>query len=106
VVKPELVKPGQGFSWVKASYNSIRGPVASAWKIDGKRFQLDVTIPANSIATIYVPAESVQSVTESGRALDRISGLKLLRYEAGRAVLEVGSGRYEFKSRLPDKFAL
>jgi alpha-L-rhamnosidase len=75
-------------------------------EIDGDRFQLDVTVPGNSVATIYVPAASVQSVIESGKALDRVSGLKLLRYEAGRAVLEVGSGRYEFKSRLPDKFAL
>jgi alpha-L-rhamnosidase len=106
VVKPELVKPEQGFSWVKASYNSIRGPVASAWKIDGNGFQLDVTVPGNSVATIYVPAESVQSVTEGGKALERVPGLKVLRHEAGRAVLEVGSGRYEFKSQLPDKFAL
>ena len=98
VIRPELVQPEQGFSWVKAKYDSIRGPVASSWKMDGDRFRLNVTIPANSTATVYVPAREVSDVTEGGKPVARVKGVKFLRVENGRAVFEVGSGQYQFAS--------
>ena len=99
VIRPELVSPDKGFSWVKAKYDSIRGPVASDWKLDGDQFRLKVTIPANSVATVYVPARDVADVREGGKAIDRAKSVKFLRMEDGRAVLEVGSGHYEFTTR-------
>lgn len=99
IVRPELVQPEQGFSWVKATYHSIRGPVASAWKIDGKEFHLNVTIPGNAVATVHVPAQAAADVTENGKSLDRVAGVKFLRVADGYVILEVGSGKYEFRSR-------
>jgi len=98
VIRPELVKPEQGFDWVKATYESIRGPVASSWKLDGDRFRLSVTLPANSTATVYVPALDVEEVTEGNKPIARARGVKFLRMEDGRAVFEIGSGHYEFAS--------
>ena len=40
--------------WVKCNYESHYGNLISNWKIDADRFKWDVTIPANSTATIYV----------------------------------------------------
>jgi hypothetical protein len=84
---------------VKAGYDSIRGKIISDWKRDGDKFTLNVTIPANTTATIYVPAGSADAVTESGRTAGQSTGVKFLRMENGRAVFAVESGEYTFNSR-------
>ncbi len=100
LIRPELgqVASGRGFSWVKAAYQSIHGRIASQWRLDGDTFRLNVTIPANCAATVYVPATTLANVTESGKTIDRAAGVKFLRLENGRAVIEIGSGQYEFSS--------
>jgi alpha-L-rhamnosidase len=79
-------------TWAKASYNSIRGKIVSDWKVDGKNFTLKITIPANTIAAVYVPAKSEETVKNDGA--------HFLRMENGRAVFYLQSGSYEFKSKL------
>jgi alpha-L-rhamnosidase len=48
-------RPGGSLTWAKGSYNSIRGEIASSWKIENGQFVLDVKIPANSTATVVLP---------------------------------------------------
>jgi alpha-L-rhamnosidase len=59
---------------------------------------MDVTIPVNTTATVYVPAKDEASVTESGLPAERAEGVKFLRMENGAAILEVGAGTYRFGS--------
>lgn len=98
VIKPEIMKPGTGFDWVKSSYDSIRGTVSSAWKRSGDAIELEVTIPPNCKAVVHVPARSGADVTEGGKPAAEAEGVKFLRMENGRAVFEIGSGRYAFRS--------
>ncbi len=105
LIKPQPPSPGSNpdhtpISWVSATYDSIRGLIASRWKRTAEDFQLDVTIPPNTRATVYVPASSAAGITESGQPLARSKGIKFERIEEGRAVLEVVSGTYRFRSRL------
>jgi alpha-L-rhamnosidase len=79
--------PGGGLTYAKGSYHSIRGDIASAWKLDGDTFTLDVTIPPNTTATVYVPAG------------EKVEGGEAVRIENGTAVFEVGSGTYQFVSK-------
>jgi alpha-L-rhamnosidase len=95
-IRPEIVKPEAGFNWVKATYNSVRGPIASAWKIAEGRFELEVTVPGNCVATVYVPAGNAEMVTEGGKAIAQAKGVRYARQEGRLAVFEVGSGRYRF----------
>jgi len=102
-IRPSPPRPGSNaqhkpIDWVKASYDSIRGRIASEWRVDRKRFVLKVQIPANTTATVYVPAVDVARVTESGKPLNQADGVRLLRMEGDRAVVAIGSGRYEFAS--------
>ena len=85
-------------TWVKASYNSIRGKIVSDWKRDGRKFTLQVTIPANTTATVFIPAKSAGDVTEGGKAIPQITGVKFLREENGRAIFEITSGSYGFEA--------
>ncbi len=82
-----------------ATYRSIRGEVSVAWRRDGGTLTLAVAIPANTAATVHVPAEGGAEVLESGRALESAEGVRVLRRDGGEVVLRVGSGRYEFTSR-------
>jgi alpha-L-rhamnosidase len=45
-------------TWVKASYASPYGTIAVSWRREDRDFSLDVTVPANTTATIHVPGES------------------------------------------------
>jgi alpha-L-rhamnosidase len=91
-------RPTKEVTWCKASYDSIRGKIVSDWKVDGNKFTLAIIVPANTTATVYVPAKNIESVTESGRILSKAAGVKFIKMEAGCAVLAVGSGNYQFVS--------
>jgi len=88
--------PGEGITWVKASYDSINGRIVSNWATDAGKLTMDVTIPINTTATVYVPARDNSTVTESGKPAAQSKGVEFLRMENGKAVYEVGSGSYQF----------
>jgi hypothetical protein len=93
VIHPQ---PVGDVTWVKASYDSLRGKIVTEWKRAGGKFILKVTIPANTTATVFIPAKSAEKVFESGQPAAQSDGVKLLRQEDDRAVFETGSGSYEF----------
>ena len=90
--------PAGDLSFVKASHQSLYGTLATAWQRDARTFALDVTIPPNTTATVWVPAKDAADVTESGKPVSKAAGVKFLRTESGAAVFEVESGSYSFKA--------
>ena len=97
IMKPNLPA---GLEFVNASYNSMHGTIKSEWKKNGNELEWKVTIPANSSATIYIPATSLADVTESGQDLSTIEGVQSVNWENGSAVVQVGSGQYKFNSKI------
>lgn len=97
IIRPQ---PAGDLKWVKAAYESVRGTIRSSWKRDGEKFTLEITIPANTTATVYVPSQAGTEVTERGRPANRSPGVEFLLREEGRAVYRVESGRYTFASEL------
>ncbi len=91
-------RPGGRFNHASASYHSINGPIACAWKREKKTFKMAVEIPANVTALIYLPATSKSKITESGKPIKKASGLDLKLIHKNEAIIEAGSGKYEFKS--------
>jgi len=91
--------PVGDLAWVKGGYSSIRGRIVSEWKRDGDKFTLKVSIPANTTATVFVPAKSADEVKESGKPAKQSEGVKFLGPEKDRAVFAVESGEYVFESR-------
>jgi hypothetical protein len=74
-----------------------RGRVPIAWERPTPReFSLDVTIPANVVATIHIPAQRVGNVSDGHAPLAGDPGVFVLRAAAGDVVLTVGSGHYQF----------
>ena len=95
--------PGPGLTAVHASYDSIRGPIRSDWKMASGQIVWDVTIPANTTATAWVPASVAGLVRESGRPLSAAPGVMVLRAEPDAVVCELQSGAYRFTSPITKK---
>jgi alpha-L-rhamnosidase len=86
VIRP---RPGGKLCSVQASYESVYGSIAVDWSLadsDNGSFRLEVSVPANTTATVYVPGTDVSSQEGTQRLED---GIYL-----------IGSGTYVFESRL------
>jgi alpha-L-rhamnosidase len=104
-VRPGTVPPGsdgghEPIAWVTAAYAGINGRVASSWRRDGGRFELTLTVPTNSSATVFLPCADLASVSESGHPLAEVQGATLAGFAAGWLELALDSGTYHLASRL------
>jgi alpha-L-rhamnosidase len=96
IIKPTIVR---ALTWVECHHDSPYGRIVSNWKREGDTVSMEVTIPPNTTATVFVPAQDAAGVTESGKPADKAKGVKFLRMENSAAVYAVGSGSYQFKGR-------
>jgi alpha-L-rhamnosidase len=96
IMKPEIIN---GLNFVNASYKSMHGLIKSEWVKEANSFSWNITIPGNTKAVVYIPANAESDVTEYGERATKSKGVKFLRMEQGRALFEVGSGEYYFKSK-------
>ncbi|MCK5821749.1 MAG: family 78 glycoside hydrolase catalytic domain [Bacteroidales bacterium] len=96
IMKPNVVGD---LRYVDASYNSIHGKIESSWKLSEDKFNWDITVPANTYATIYVPTLEKDEVFEGGKPSSNSDGVVFLKWENNRAVFQVESGSYSFSSK-------
>jgi alpha-L-rhamnosidase len=92
-VKPHI---GGGFTNAAASLQTNYGLLSSGWKIENGKTLMEVEIPANTTATVYVPAANAGLITESDRPLVSATDIKMDGSEDGYVVLQLGSGKYRF----------
>lgn len=90
-VQPHI---GGGFTNATASLKTYYGTVSSGWKIQGNTTMLDVEIPANTTATVFIPAPNAAAITEGGNALP--ASIKVAGTENGYVMVNIGSGSYHF----------
>lgn len=95
-IKPQ---PAGDLTWAKGHYDAVVGRISTDWKIAGTRFFLNVTVPANTRARIFVPSLPKSAVLESGKDANQSTGLKFIEFSDGYAIFEAGSGDYSFESK-------
>lgn len=88
--------PGGGMQYAKTSYDSVYGTIASDWKLTDAGMALTVDVPANTTATVEMPAPNAIALLESGASAADAEGVHELGVAAGTATIELGSGHYEF----------
>jgi hypothetical protein len=88
---------------VRARYDSSAGNIASHWHKSGDEFNLDLTVPPNTTATVHLPASALKSVMEGGRKIRSVPGIKVIGKGSGEVLLEVGSGTYQFQTTVADR---
>jgi alpha-L-rhamnosidase len=92
-IKPETDKR---LGFLKAEHQSISGTIRSDWEYKEGGLALKVTVPVNVNAQVYVPASSLEAITEGGLAADQAEGLTFISLDHGYALFEAGSGDYSF----------
>src|SRR5699024_756053 len=80
--------------------------IVSDWEQEESEFNLSVTIPVNTIANVYVPADSKWAVTEGEEFAHEENSVTFIDMEDGYAVYEVGSGSYTFSAEKMNASAL
>ncbi|HVZ57825.1 MAG TPA: glycoside hydrolase family 78 protein [Chitinophagaceae bacterium] len=93
--------PGGGLDSARATLQTYYGPVQAGWKQDGRRFLLDVEVPVNTTATVFIPAVDASGITEGGKPLGADASIKLEGSGGGYVSVTVGSGQYHFSAVRP-----
>jgi len=100
IIKPTVTGD---LKWVKGSYKTVSGIISTEWNLENENYSLKISIPANTTATVYVPAENEPVVKENGKSAAKSAGVRFLKYEGGYAIYFVGSGNYHFESKIEKK---
>ncbi|WP_371583596.1 family 78 glycoside hydrolase catalytic domain [Streptomyces sp. NBC_01314] len=101
VLQPHLDPTGR-ITRVSGTYESPYGEIRSAWQVEGggRTLTYEVVVPANSEATLRVPAASADSVREGRTPLARVDGVRLLGHSDGVSSYHLPSGRYRLTADL------
>jgi alpha-L-rhamnosidase len=75
-----------------STYNTPYGEASSSWTKTGSVVTLQVTVPANTTATIKLPVNPIQPTATTGQGFQS--------FQNGYAVYSIGSGSYTFSSDL------
>lgn len=95
-IKPH---PGADFTQMRAEQMTPYGRAAAEWRKTQGEFSLEVEIPVNTTAEVYVPSSSQSAVMLDGVAVEQAGDVKIKGYKEGYTCLEVGSGHYTFVAR-------
>ena len=103
-IAPQVV---EDLHWVSASAETVRGRVATAWTHSTGAITLEVTIPPNSDAKVYIPQEEQMTditigegdrvIWEKGHFVPGTPGVTAGSKGHDDFVFDVGSGHYQFK---------
>lgn len=86
-IRPE---PVGNVTSAQATNLSPYGTISTRWEKKGKEFKLDVEIPANTSALVYLPVAKNAKVKLNGKPISAQS------YANGKALVKIGSGVYHF----------
>jgi alpha-L-rhamnosidase len=86
---------GRPLEWVRAAYVHPRGRIESGWKREGDAVIYELTIPANTTATVVLPAAG--KLTEGGAPIPQEWMLK--QSPEGTRAVGIGAGSYRFELR-------
>ncbi len=95
IINPSIVGD---LNFVNAYHDSMYGRIKSNWKLENKKLTMDISIPVNTTATIYVTSKSGTEIIESSQPASKANGVEFLRVLDGKSVFKVGSGNYKFQS--------
>ena len=93
VIKPFIIND---LDFAEGELETVKGVIKSAWHKQGNVLTMNVSIPANTTATIYVPSETAKFVTEGNKNISKRKEFSLKGEENGYVIFEVGSGNYSF----------
>ena len=90
-------QPGGGLTSARATHRSMYGEIVSEWKLEGNILSMNVEIPDNATATIYIPGKA-SGVSMNGSSLAQFGAN--YKERDGEVLVKTGSGIYMFTTSL------
>jgi len=97
IIKPSITG---NLTWVKGSFASVSGEIKSEWKKENGRLEMNMHIPPNTTAMVYIPGKNEKDIKENDSPVSGTSGVKFIKCENGICSYEVSSGNYQFTTSL------
>lgn len=97
-IRPSI---GGGINSAKGSLITYYGTIRSEWKIENEQFVLQVEIPVNTKAEIYIPSSDLSEVTEGETPIEHSRDIQILETTTTYTKLSLGSGKFQFKCPYP-----
>jgi len=95
VLQPGPDPTGQ-MKWAAGYYDSMYGRIKSSWKTENGVLTYEASVPGNTTARLYLPASSVDSISENGKPVKKSKGVTFIGYEEGKPIFELTSGNFIF----------
>lgn len=86
---------GGGLTSANAEFDSMYGTIKSSWTTQDSKFTYEVSIPANTSATIELPMAKADVVTVNDKALVKLKTMGVTE-ESDKVIVKLGSGKYTF----------
>lgn len=80
-----------------ATLNTYYGKLHSGWKLGNEKLVLEIEVPVNTTATVYIPAIDPGLVTENGLALSNLKDIQIVGSDKEYVQVAIGSGSYQFE---------
>jgi hypothetical protein len=93
IIDPQIVGD---LTSASVSYESPHGTIRSEWKLEGDDYVLHVSIPANTRASIYLPQDDANSISNFGMPISADKDINFKAIAPGKSCVNVGSGDYQF----------
>lgn len=88
-----------GLISARGSYKTNYGEIKVDWKCENDKFIIDIDIPANTSAKVYIPTDDLSSVSESSIGVKNNIDIQTCGYSQGVAAYLVKSGKYHFETK-------
>ena len=82
--------------YVNVSYKSSQGKIISNWERNGKQVKLQIRIPANTTASVFLTEAAFNGILESGIPVKEAEGVVNVEEHDHGILVEIGSGDYCF----------
>ena len=89
--------PGGGLTLAKGKLETEYGTLSSGWSLDRSVFTLEVTVPANTSATVRLPRARMKEVYEGDLLLRDAPAILSIKQDGGKTVVDVPAGEYRFR---------
>jgi len=97
-IRPALV--GE-LTHVSGARETLYGRIESAWQREGDLASYQVTVSANTTATVMIPCQDSAAIVLEGEPLEENPLARAVHREGGRVAFSLGSGTYHFTAPAP-----
>ena len=89
---------GGNLNFASAELETGYGKLSVNWKVNNGNFSMDVEIPSNTTAAIFIPAVTASSISENGKPLSDEKEIVVKGKQGNYIELQTGSGSYHFST--------